>query len=161
MKTWTITLNKKDIFYDIDAITHDYAMASREGVTARERDAMSSDAEEQADHDVLTRFADNRVSSLVHHMSFAVAATTDTTSDDTLSSGDYTITLSVLDRCEDKVLDSITKLMHEYVVKGSLKDWYDLLGVSRGDLYSARLAEIEKLIIGLLLSRSIPAVRTS
>lgn len=160
-KTRTITIYKKDIYFDIDAVTHTYSREYKDALTAMQRDRLSTDVDEQNDLAIMTRCADIRYAALKNVMAFALQTETSTATNDSLSldaTGSYTFTLSINSRFEDKNLTAITALIHEYMVKGTLKDWYELIGIPRGDLYSARLKEIEQTIKSLLIHRSIPTV---
>lgn len=157
----TITIYKKDICYDIDAITHAYGKVHHADASFKQVDGMSTDVGELNDLGIMTRCADARYSALKDVMAFVIKEEDCDATDDVLAldaSGSYTFAIEINSRFEDKNLEPIARLIHEYMVKGTLKDWYEAIGVQRPGLYDDRLPAIEKTIKSLLIHRPIPTI---
>ena len=126
MKTRTITLKKKDIFHDIDVLS---LSLSKLGDDVKKADTIATDTSTTNGTRIFTRLADKRVSDIRTALKDFLSAVTQTEGNDLISSSDYAISLYVTDELPDYVITSIIALMHDYVVKGALGDWYAELSV--------------------------------
>lgn len=125
-KTRTITLKKKDIFFDIDALSLDLTRVSGDDV--RKSDAVATDTSTITGARTFTRLADKRVADVRQMLKDFLVDVTKTGGDDLLVASDYVITLDITPEFPDSMLDSIIALAHDYVVKASLADWYTEIG---------------------------------
>ena len=121
MKTRTITLKKKDIFHDIDVLSLSLSKFSDD---VKKADTIATDTSTANGTRNFTRLADKRVGDLRTILKSFLTPVTKTEGNDLLVSGDYVISIYITDELPDSVIDSIIPLMHDYVVKGALADWY-------------------------------------
>ena len=128
MKTRTITIKKKDVLFDIDAFTLAYANANIVDDAVR-ANAVSSETNTTAGTRTFTRLADRRAAEIRTVMDRYISHSTATTSNDMLSTSDYSFSLSIDDDFEDSLLNPLTTLMHDYIVKGAIADWFGEIGV--------------------------------
>ena len=147
MKTRTITLKKKDIFHDIDVLSLNL---SRLGDDVKKSDTIATDTATTNGTRIFTRLADKRVSDLRTALKDFLTTVTQSSGNDLIVAGDYVISLYVTDELPDYVLDSMIALMHDYVVKGSLADWYAEINAGPSanliQLASDSLAKVRELI---------------
>lgn len=127
VKTRTVTLKKKDIFHDIDMLSLSFSRVAG-GDDVRKTDALATDTTTTNGIRNFTRLADKRMSDIRQLLAEFLASTTQATGNDMLVTSDYVLNLSVTTEMADATLDSIIALMHDYIVKGSLADWYTEIG---------------------------------
>lgn len=155
--TYVITIKKKELFYDIDALTHGMSEAIGQAGTPQQADAIASETDVQIDNRTVTRFAESRYGTLRSRLRKFLADGTSTSGDNTLDTDTgYVFTFSVSPETTERALASLAPLLHEYFVKGILVDWYTSKGSEKGNIYVQRLPEIEKEIVTLLYEREIP-----
>lgn len=124
-KTRTITFAKKDIFYDIDELSLDYTeIAPKDNVV--QADALSTESESSRGTRTITRMADRRYGNLQKMLVRFLAPSTVSSVTNALDTNAYVFSLKVTTEVEDSTLDAIEKLMHDYLVKGTLADWYSI-----------------------------------
>ena len=140
-KTIIIRLNKHLLDTDIDQRTFKRSDAAMPDASAQTRNAASSDSTEAADQALLLRYRDHRDARLrrklrqwlvpptVQESSQNPAEFTNVPSSDT----EYVYTFSVDDNFTSGDMDSVTKLMHEYIIRGVLYDWYIYAGIKPMD----------------------------
>lgn len=149
VKTRTVTLKKRDLFHDIDMLSLSLSRTSG-GDEVRRADSIATDTSTTNGVRAFTRLADKRVADIRQLLSDFLIIATQASLDDTLDPSDYVITLSVTTEMQDSMLDAIVRLMHDYVVKGALADWYTEIGVGPAanllQIASEDLARIRELI---------------
>ena len=148
-KERTITVSKKDVFFDIDALSLYYAEASGgENPVRDNRVAVETAAAGQGR--VMKRLCDHRASDIREVMKKFIKSTTGTGGNDTLDTGNWTYTIVISTEAEDNALATIADFCHEYIVTGALNDYYAELGVNgnreslqnRADKALARIREL-------------------
>ena len=157
MKTRTITIPKKDIFFDVDAATHIYAKMN-EAANLRRSDAVESDTGDLFSEHVLTRFADRRAGELGERLARFLSITTDTEHTVVLSSAtSYTFSLYVEDAFEDELLIPLADAMEGYIAHGATADWFMAAGDAQGSAYLQMTASDIARILEYLVKRKFPA----
>lgn len=156
-KSKTITIQKKDLFFDIDALSLTYTKANGNDVV--KANAISTDSLSAMEMRVLTRLMDRRVAELRDLMRrILTTATVSNAVTNALDSGtSYSFALTVTVEVEDNTLDSIAKLMHDYIVKGTLADWYADVGAGNSESLAARARDSYDRIKELIYYKPFPA----
>jgi len=151
-KTRKITLYKKGVHYDIDALTYKLTEATMQGVDQKARSAVASDKDEVFDASILNRLTDYRDASLRRRLQFClkeeeVMTFTNKPSDE--ASYDYELVLPV--GFKDASLQVLGTKMHEYLVKGGLLDWYIQTGANiNTQSLATQVAELENTIVNMV-----------
>lgn len=158
-----VKLLKKDLLFDMDASTHLLSEAEKAQATAKQADILATDSTEVFGLRVLSRYLETRGAQLSQVLNNYVPTTsvstgTYTPKDDQLkltgtsvNAIEYTFKVSV--EYNDSNTQPLALLMHEYVVKGALLDWYNALGINKGVEIPARLQELEARMHSLFLAR--------
>ena len=152
-KNLTITIQKKDIYYDDDYLSLAYVTAS--GGENPERDdaaALETDSDNQVR--VFRRLCDHRMSdvkALLHKFLKPDSSNVSHTKSNALVTADWTLELTVSTEVDDSILQPLTDSIHDYIVTGAAHDWYMHIGINgnREGLQNraeAALARIKRLI---------------
>ena len=159
MKDRTITIPKKDIFFDVDAVTHIYARAT-EANGLRRADALESDSEDTFAERHLTSRADKRVGELEERLSRFLASPASPVASATVAIGtatSYVFTLHVEDAFQDELLEPLAKAMEQYIAHGVTSDWFTAAGDAQGGVYAQMLPGDLARIQEYLVKRKFPA----
>lgn len=161
-KDLTITIAKKDIFYEDDYLSLAYVTASG-GDNPERDDAAALDTEEAGEGRVFKRLCDHRMSDVKALLAkFLKPATSSQshTENTTLDTGEnWTLELSVSTEVDDSILQPMADSIHDYIVTGAAHDWYMHIGVNGNrealqNRAEAALARIRELIY----TRPMPSV---
>lgn len=157
MKTRTITILKKDIFFDVDAATHVFAKAT-ETENLRRADALESDTLDPLRVSMVTRYADRHVAELKERLSRFLTSETQTAHSATISTNtSYIFSLYVEDAFQDEVLEALGSAMEQYVADGCIADWYKDVGDAQSTAYQQYQQARITSILGYLVKRKFPA----
>ena len=133
IKDWTITIKKKDVFFDIDILSLYFAEVVA-GDSPVKSDRIAAETAKPGQARVFKRLCDHRLSDIKQLLEKFITPTISTSStrteDDTLATGDWTINLTITDEADDNTLPTITDLVHDYLVSGALADWYAQVGIA-------------------------------
>lgn len=153
MKEISVTINTDRLYKEIDAITFKRVDASMVEQPDRSQNAVSSDREEGLDKGVMNCYIQNREATLRLRLAFCLKA------DDTASVSNeirtsYEYTLVVPDTMPGVVAEGLVEKMHQYILRGTLHDWYTGHGVASP--FSEEGLEYDlKGIVGVLRSGSV------
>lgn len=149
MKTRTITLKKKDLLYEIDVATYSLADTMSDDAF-KTADATRSNTDEALDKRTITRMIDTRVSLMKNRLSKFLVNEDVSSSDNTITDGDYVFSFYLEGRFRDELMKSVAELCHKYVIDSVLADWYNSVGNEIFSVYSQKadldLVEIEKIL---------------
>lgn len=153
MKEISVTINTDRLYKEIDAITFKRVDASMVEQPDRSQNAVSSDREEGLDKGVMNCYIQNREATLRLRLAFCLKVEETPSVDNSIKSS-YSYTLLVPDAFPDVVAAGIVEKMHQYILRGTLHDWYTGQGISSP--YSEDgLGEMLKSIVGVLRSGSV------
>lgn len=147
-----ITLLKEGILYDIDALTFKLTEATMQGTDQKSKSAVASDRADALDSSILNRLADYRDATMRQRLQFCltdeeVQEYTNAPSSD----ANYVYDLTLPVAFKDSTLKMVGTKIHEYIVKGSLLDWYIQMGVATNlNALTAQVAEIESSVVNML-----------
>ena len=148
MKEAKVTLTKKDLLYDVDALTYKRVDATLAGEAQRAQNALSSDSSEDLDGSILNRLISTRLAKIKRKLAFAIKANNQSmvASPTTTLSESIEIPLMVPDNYTQDQLSSLSDMMHDYLVKGTIRDWYKNAGVV-STVDDSELEELESAIV--------------
>lgn len=159
-KSRTITIKKKDIFFDIDSLSLSFSEVSGGDGIAR-ADAIAAETDTTAGTRKYTRLADRRAADIRSVLRRFITTTTASSVNDQISTSDYTYALTLDNEFEDAMLQPLTAEIHDYIIKGALADWYDEIGLkAQHDTLAAEAESAVARIKELLYHRPIPAFRS-
>lgn len=154
MKSATITLYKNLLLADIDALTFKRVDGVLSSESDQVKNALSSDSEEALDKNILHRLIETRDAMIRGRIAFCLMDAGETLSATNELSKDeemFEYALSVPDTFNTGRLSSLAKKMHEYIVHGSLCDWYAMQNM-KGSVSEAGLEAMETEIVCMLRS---------
>lgn len=150
MATKTITINKTQVFYDMDALSLGFSEVSG-GPEVRRADRLALDTSSDQGGRIAKRLCDHRMSDIRQLLEKFLTSSSSSTASDTIDNGDWTISLNMPDEAQDNILGTMADLIHEYVVNGALADYYAEMGAgvnidTLNNRCNADLARIRELI---------------
>lgn len=159
-KSRTITIKKKDIFFDIDSLSLSFSEVSGGDGIAR-ADAIATETDTTAGTRKHKRLADRRAADIRTLLRRFITTTTSSSANDQLSTSDYTYALTLDSEFEDAMLEPLTAEIHDYIVKGALADWYDGIGLkNQHDTLDAEAETAKARIKELIYYRPVPSFRS-
>lgn len=151
-KTAKITIYKAAVLASIDAQTFKRV----DGVLSTESDqiknALSSDSAENLDKYILHEHMEQRDATIRKRLSYCLVVDEDTLSVNNLldvETEKFEYNLSVPDTANKQKLQIMAKKIHNYIVQGSLFDWYATQNM-KGNVSESALAALEDEIAGML-----------
>ena len=153
MKTRQIILHKDQVLYDIEGLAYKFAEAA--AMEGRAKNTIAADHNETLDGRLLSRMMDLRNAQLRKRVRFALTAMDASVSCDKPDvDKEYTFDLSLADGFDDNMLSVVKTQMHEYIVRGTLLDWYKKLGVQTIAVDAGEVMELEESIVSSLRTPS-------
>ncbi len=142
-----IILKKDNISRDVDSLSYKLADSVAEGDT---KDAIASDSNEILDGVIIGRLIDGRVAELYKRLEFCLEDVEIESADDDLDlTPSYEFRLLLPERFKDTNLRSAASMMHDYVVKGVLVDWYNHTGVNYGRNLEDDVVRLESAVVSM------------
>lgn len=153
-KEATITIVKDALFADIDAQTFKRVDGVLSAESEQMKNAISTDSEESLDRHILYRLMETRDAAIRQRLTFCLIP-----SDEALTANNllderglyFKYMLTVPENCDKQRLQSIARKIHNYLVQGTLYDWYATQNM-KGNVGSAELEEMESSIVSMLRS---------
>lgn len=135
MKSASITLYKQELYTDIDSKTFKRTDASLVGQPERTQNAVASDVNEDLDELLLMRYCDLWDARLRRRLKFCIADEGDILyyTDAPENSDRYSYELRLDDTVTASDVRAIGTLMHNFIVRGALHDWYIHCGIDPTD----------------------------
>ena len=142
-----ITLHKSQILYDIDAMTYKLSEVSVDGEAG---DRLSTDTEDRLDGTLVSQFIESREATLRKRLTFCLSKEEIEELDNTGTlDADYVFIFELPHSFNDTGLKVAVKLMHDYIVRGALADWYNMLGTKFGIPFEQQAIEDEHRIVDI------------
>lgn len=136
MKTLRVRLSKAIIDNDIDQRTFKRMEASFQNAPETSKDAVASDTEEDHDAAIVTRYRDYRDAKLRKRLIKYLeedSSVEEFTNAPRSTEPEYVYTFSVPDDFRSELMGDISVMMHEYIVRGTIYDWYKYAGIEQKD----------------------------
>ncbi len=147
-----VAVYKKEVFRDIDLLTHKHVDGS-EQQDNRIRNAVSSDFSEGVDGAVISRYVEFRDAQLRRRVAFALTDLYQEKATDKLNLDDahYHYHFTVPTSFNDNLLRPLAEYIHRFLMFGALYDWYSQFGDARqAAYYGAQADEMEDEIASML-----------
>lgn len=155
MKTATIKLYKSILVSDIDGQTFKRVDGVLAGESDQLKNAISSDAEEALDRNIIYRHFESRDSKIRRRLAFCLVQeesdTLSVTNELDVEKESFDYELMVPDSCDRQRLKAIAQNLHNYILQGTLHDWYATQNM-KGNVSAAELEEMESSIVSMLRS---------
>ena len=151
-KPATITIYKKAVLASIDAQTFKRVDGVLSAESDQMKNALSSDSEENLDKHILHEHMENRDANLRRRLTFCLVPDNENLSVSNLlevNTPTFVYDLSVPDTFDKQRLQSLAKKMHNYMVQGSLYDWYATQNM-KGNVSATELEDLESKIVSML-----------
>lgn len=130
MKTRLITMHKNEVHYDCEA--HAYKLMDVIGTDIKVKNAVAADSGDMLDGRMLSRYTDLRDAEVRKRLAFCLADYVNEAVDDLPSNSDtYIYNVIVPDDFKDAALIPIKIYIHEFLVRGTLYDWYKGCGIGQ------------------------------
>lgn len=147
-----ITIYKKAVLADIDAQTFKRVDGALSGESDQVRNAISSDSSEHLDENILHGHMEQRDANIRKRLAFCLAPDNGELVVTNLMEKDvptFDYQLSVPDKFDKQQLRILAKKIHNYLVQGSLVDWYATQSMS-GNVSALDLEDLESEIVCML-----------
>lgn len=147
-----ITIYKKAVLASIDAQTFKRVDGVLSAESDQMKNALSSDSEENLDKHILHEHMENRDANLRRRLTFCLVPDNENLSVSNLlevNTPTFVYDLSVPDTFDKQRLQSLAKKMHNYMVQGSLYDWYATQNM-KGNVSATELEDLESKIVSML-----------
>ena len=142
-----ITLHKSNIVHDIDVLSYKLAETS---VDEPARDNVASDSENGLDGVVTSQLMDSCEASLRKKLGFCLEDEEILEVDNTAElEADYVFKFHLPFSFDDKELRTAVTLMHNYLVKATLMDWYAHIGTNFGAGLGAEVLQLESKVVDI------------
>ena len=155
MKDLVVRLSKTLLDNDIDARSYKRMEASLQSLNETGKDAVASDTEEDHDAQIITRYRDHRDSKirkrLIRYLVTEVPSH-DFTNRPKSPFPEYLYVFRVPDDFRTEIMEAIKDDLHEYIIRGTLYDWYKYAGIPPLDTEQS-LEEMEDDILNSLRGR--------
>jgi hypothetical protein len=151
-KPATITIYKKAVLASIDAQTFKRVDGVLSAESDQMKNALSSDSEENLDKHILHEHMENRDANLRRRLTFCLVSDDEDLSVSNLLEVDkptFIYNLTVPDTFDKQRLQILAKKMHNYMVQGSLYDWYATQNM-KGSVTATELEDLESEIVSML-----------
>jgi hypothetical protein len=156
-KPATITIYKKAVLASIDAQTFKRVDGVLSAESDQMKNALSSDSEENLDKHILHEHMENRDANLRRRLTFCLVSDDEDLSVSNLLEVDkptFIYNLTVPDTFDKQRLKSLAKKIHNYMVQGSLYDWYATQNM-KGNVSATELEDLESEIVSMLRPSSV------
>ena len=147
LKQRKITLHKNLLLHDIDVMSYKLAETSLQGEA---RDHVASASEDGRDGAVIGQLLEAREAALRKKLTFCLRETEIIEIDNvTELEGTFVYDLNLPASFKDIELHTAVKLMHDYLVKGVLMDWYTHIGTNFGSTLAAEVVQLESKVVDI------------
>ena len=153
-KPATITIYKKAVLADIDAQTFKRVDGVLSGESDQTKNALSSDSAEHLDEHILHGHMETRDANIRKRLAFCLDFYEEDLSVSNLLEMDiptFVYNLSVPDVFDRQRLKILARKIHNYIVQGSLHDWYATQNM-KGNVSLEELEDMESEIVCMLRS---------
>lgn len=153
MKTRKIILHKDQVLYDVEGLAYKFADAT--ALEGKAKNTVAADHNDTLDGRLLARIMEARDAQLRKRVKFAlISSDAQVSCNKPDGANEYVYDLLLSDKFDDTLLGVVKTQMHEYIVRGSLLDWYKRLGIQSVAVDAGEVSELEESIVSLLRTPS-------
>ena len=161
MKDLVVRLSKLMLDNDIDQRTYKRMEASLQNGNETSKDAVASDTQEDHDASIITRYRDYRDAKIRKRLVRYLV--TEVPSHEFVNRPkspfpDYLYVFRVPDDFRTEIMEAIKDDLHEYIIRGTLYDWYKYAGIPPLDTEQS-LEEMENDILNSLRGKPTATTR--
>lgn len=143
-----VSLHINQITKDIDALS--YKLAETAIADEDTRDSVASDSEDVLDGAVVSNLLGEREATLRKRLGFCLHEEVIYVVDNLFDiNGVYEFKLQLPESFKDGNLRVAAKMMHDYLVKGTLLDWYNSIGSAYGTTLAAEVSALESKVVDI------------
>ena len=146
-----IILHKDQVLHGIETLAYKFSEAA--GLEPKQKNVVAADHNENLDADILSRMMDLRDARLRKRLRFVLSRTDNNVACDKPNTGSEFVYDMLLEGVDGNDLESAKTLMHEYMVRGSLRDWYLQLGIQTA-ITTEEVDMMEEEIVSILRGKS-------
>lgn len=146
-----IILHKNQVLHDIESLAYKFSEAA--GLEPKQKNVVAADHNEGLDADILSRMMDLRDARLRKRLRFVLSRTDNSVACDKPNGAGEFVYDIVVEDIDGHDLESAKTLMHEYMVRGSLREWYLQLGIQTA-ITAEEVDMMEEEIVSILRGKS-------
>lgn len=157
MKTITITLAKDELLYDIENTSYLVGNSRSTGDNFEQVSNIQNSGEGE-DRNFILRSAENAFNEVKRNLSRYIDETkTDTNNDLMVATGDFILTLEVVDMFNEASTDTLKSAAHEFIVSSALMDWFSNVKPDEMVIYQNRKNEANRSMLSSLYRKKAPS----
>lgn len=156
MKTITITLKKEELLYDIENTTYLVGNSRSTGDNFEQVSNIQNSGEGE-DRNFILRSVEKAFNEAKRNLSRYIDETM-TASNNALmdETGDFVLTLNVVDMFNEASTDTLKSSAHEFVTSSALMDWFANVKPDEMVVYQSRKAEANTSMLSALYRKKAP-----
>lgn len=156
MKAITITLNKDQLFYDIENITYQVGLNRSNGTNFEQVSNIQNNGE-GGDRDMMLRAVETGFNEIKRNVNRFISETTASSINTfTSEAGTFILNLAMPGNFNQASVDSIKSAAHEYIVCHALIDWFTAVKPDEVKIYAEKKAAANLNILSALYRKKAP-----
>lgn len=157
MKDITITLKKNEILYDIENTTYLVGNSRSTGENFEQVSNMQNSGEGE-DRNFVLRSIETAYAEVKRILSRYINEDMDAVNNDLmLATGDFVLSLNVVDVFNESATESLKGAAHEYIIASALMDWFANVKPDEMTIYQTRKQEASVNLLASLYRKKAPA----
>lgn len=161
MKTITITLKKEEILYDVENTTYLIGNSRSTGDNFEQVSNIQNSGEGE-DRNFILRSVENAFDEVKRNLSRYIDETkVDANNALMVETGDFVLSLNVVDMFNEASTDSLKSAAHGYIVSSALMDWFANVKPDEMVIYQNRKSEANISMLSSLYRKKAPARPTT
>lgn len=161
MKTITITIAKDELLYDIENTSYLVGNNRSTGDNFEQVSNIQNSGEGE-DRNFILRSVENAFNEVKRNLSRYIDETKIAANNDLMeATGDFVLTLKVVDMFNEASTDTLKSAAHEFIVSSALMDWFANVKQDEMAIYQNRRVEANVSMLSALYRKKAPARPTS
>ncbi|MFA6911441.1 MAG: hypothetical protein WCQ59_10000 [Candidatus Cloacimonadaceae bacterium] len=161
MKTITITIAKDELLYDIENTSYLVGNNRSTGDNFEQVSNIQNSGEGE-DRNFILRSIENAFNEVKRNLSRYIDETKIEANNDLMeATGDFVLTLKVVDMFNEASTDTLKSAAHEFIVSSALMDWFANVKPDEMAIYQNRRVEANVSMLSALYRKKAPARPTS
>lgn len=157
MKTITITLAKDELLYDIENTSYLVGNSRSTGDNFEQVSNIQNSGEGE-DRNFILRSVENAFNEVKRNLSrYVDEAKIAANNDLMVATGDFILTLDVVDMFNEASTDTLKSAAHEFIVSSALMDWFSNVKPDEMAIYQNRKIEANRSMLSALYRKKAPA----
>lgn len=157
MKTITITLAKDELLYDIENTSYLVGNSRSTGDNFEQVSNIQNSGEGE-DRNFILRSVENAFNEVKRNLSRYIDETKTAANNDLMvATGDFILTLEVVDMFNEASTDTLKSAAHEFIVSSALMDWFSNVKPDEMVVYQNRKIEANRSMLSALYRKKAPS----